>query len=477
MKKLSFILGFSFLAIMTFAQNTANLTQAGGSQQAIIGQAGANTANVAQSTDDATKQKVTVNQDGTNTITINQIESGVATGSLSIPVQTADVIQKGTGNSGVISQSETGDGDKALSSATLNQNGNYNTSNQTTTAPAYNSGLTIIGLSNGDWNTIMQNITSGYTEYYKAEQIGTANHAYQTGSGSNADGTIYQNGTNNTGTQILEGQNNGYYRTGMLIKQIGGDNTSYQNYTGFDYGEGNSGEAYQYGSYNNATQTGYGHHYTSILTQDGSWNTAAIAQNGTANPLLVDNSVELYQWSNGNTSSIVQEKGSVNNIKLYQTGAGIANVTQTSDVADGGGNNKVEGLHTNWQGFDASWAKFTGSRLDVLQKGKENTLSLEADGVLGITQDGMANMIKLNKTGGGVGNIVQDGDNNKIAQFDDVLGLTPAITDHANFNGSTMAVTQNGSKNMLNLDSTSAYAIVNVMQAGDANKASVVQHP
>lgn len=495
MKRVSLFFIALFSVGFLMAQNTVTLSQSGGNQNATIGQTGANGAEVSQSSDDGMAQRANVTQNGTSSVKITQIETGVATNGFSIPVQTADVVQNGATNKAEISQSETGSGDKYLSSAKLDQIGDKNTSTQITNAPGSNSGLKVIGYQKGNENKINQNITSGYTEYFKAEQIGNDNTATQIGSGSTADGTIYQEGNSNTATQKLSGMNNGYDRTGMLIKQIGARNTASQEFWGSGYNAGHSGETYQYGSDNVATQIGSGHHFTSIVTQNGDWNTATVNQNGTANPVLFDNSVELYQDLSNNTATITQELGSTNIIKLYQKGAGTANLTQTGDQ------NIVKGL-TTVSTFNASWAKFGGSTLDVAQTGKLNSLSLEADGIVDITQNnstvasatgdviefsqagggtsvlkqtgGDANLIKLTKTGGGSANITQTGNTNKVAMFDDVFGAA-GITGAALFSGADLDITQTGDGNLLNLNSTSAGAIVDVMQNGVSNKASISQ--
>ena len=495
MKKVSLFFIALFSVGFLMAQNTVNLTQAGGNQNATIGQSGANAAEISQSTDDGMAQRANVSQTGSSSVKIIQIETGVATNGYSIPVQKADVVQNGATNKAEISQSETGNGDKYLSSAKLDQLGDKNESSQTTVAPGSNSGLTVIGYQKGDENKITQNITSGYTEYYKSEQIGNKNTSNQTGSGTNADGTIYQKGDNNTATQKLSGDNNGYYRTGMLIRQIGNRNTASQEFWGAGYNAGNSGETYQNGNDNKSTHTGTGHHFTSIVTQNGDFNTATVNQNGTANPLLVDNSVELYQDFGGNTAAITQELGSTNTIKLYQKGAGTANLTQK------GNTNVVKGLGTV-STFNSSWAKFGGSKLDIAQTGKLNSLSIEADGIVDITQDnsatvaalgntiefsqagggtsvlkqtgGDANLVKLTKTGGGSADITQTGNTNKVALFDDVFGAA-GVTGAALFNGADLDISQIGDGNLLNLNSTSAAAVVDVMQNGMGNKASISQ--
>ena len=495
MKKVSLFFIALFSVGFLMAQNTVNLTQSGGNQNATIGQTGANGAEVSQSSDDGMAQRANVSQTGSSSVKITQIETGAATNGFSIPVQTADVVQDGATNKAEISQSETGSGDKYLSSVKLDQLGNKNESSQKTVAPGNNSGLTVIGYQRGDENKITQSITSGYTEYFKSEQIGNKNIANQTGSGSTADGTIYQEGNENSATQILSGMNNGYYRTGMLIRQIGSNNKASQEFWGSGYNPGHSGETYQYGNNNEATQTGAGHHFTSIVTQEGDWNKANVNQNGTANPVLYDNSVELYQFANDNTANITQELGSSNTIKFYQTGAGIANLTQK------GNTNVVKGLGTV-STFNSSWAKFGGSKLDIAQTGKLNSLSLEADGIVDITQDnstvasatgniiefsqagggtsvlkqtgGDANLVKLTKTGGGSADITQTGNTNKVALFDDVFGAA-GVTGAALFNGADLDISQIGDGNLLNLNSTSAAAVVDVMQNGMGNKASVSQ--
>ncbi|MEI7504553.1 MAG: hypothetical protein WCJ61_14840, partial [Paludibacter sp.] len=375
----------------------------------------------------------------------------------------------GTANSGIITQLETGSGDKYLSSAKLDQIGQNNFSDQKTNAPQSNSGMKVIGYQNGTWNKIYQDITSGWTEYFKADQFGYDNKAVQTGNGSFADGTIHQNGSSNNATQLLAGQNNGYDRTGMLINQVGGNNEAVQDFWGSGYNAGHSGETYQLGSDNKSFQSGQGHHFTSIVTQNGDANFADLKQNGTAQPLLYDNSVQLYQYLNNNHAWITQELGSSNNIKLLQRGSGNVILKQSGDQ------NVIQGL-TTYGSFDATWAKFNGSNLNVLQSGTKNDLQIEAEGIVAIAQNGIENLIKLSKTGVGTANITQTGNYNKVAQFDDVFGST-VVGDAAIFNGATLDIIQkDGNNNLLNLNSTSVGADVDVIQIGSDNRASVIQH-
>ena len=494
MKKLSLVLVGLFAVGFVMAQNTTNLTQTGGNQNATIGQNGANSAEVTQTTDDGLAQRANVSQKGSSTVKITQIESGPDYPGQSIPIQTADVVQDGAANNATIWQLETGDGGKVLNTAKLDQLGDNNTSLQKINTPGYNSGVAVIGYQKGNRNKISQDITSGYTEYFKAEQRGDENTANQTGSGFHADGTIYQQGVTNTATQTLSGMNNGYYRTGMLIRQIGSGNIALQEFWGSGYNAGHSGETYQEGFENRSIQSGSGHHFTSIVNQNGSSNEAIVSQNGTANPVLYDNSVELYQFADGNKAEITQESGSTNVIKLYQTGSGMAALTQMGDQ------NVVKGLNTVGT-FNSSWAKFGGTSLAVGQTGIENTLAIEADGEVTVLQDnsgvpleagntiefsqegggssllaqnGDANLIKLTKTGGGTAAIIQTGSTNKIAQFDNVFGAA-TVTEAGLFNGSSLMIGQIGEGNLLNLNSTSAAAEVNVSQMGNTNKASVVQ--
>lgn len=61
-----------------------------------------------------------------------------------------------------------------------------------------------------------------------------------------------------------------------------------------------------------------------------------------------------------------------------------------------------------------------------------------------------------------------------MALFDDVLGAAN-VTGAALFNGADLDITQTGEGNLLNLNSTSAAADVDVIQNGIANKATISQ--
>ncbi|SHF00311.1 hypothetical protein SAMN05444405_104204 [Bacteroides luti] len=460
MKKLIFLFAALFTAGFAMGQNIVYLTQTGLANDASVSQTGSNTATVLQETLlNAKNNDATILQNGFgNTSYSKQHQQAGITAA-----QDVFVTQIGNGNAATQIQ---GIGYTGYNYASIGQYTSNNTGYQ------YQDGYNLSAKINQSGNNANQGsqVQQGSHQYAVLTQVGYSNIGNQNQNGLNHYAEITSTGDRN---QASQSQNGGNWNSppaslgghSAIIKQFNGnDNTAIQSQTGLQ------------NNHSTITQDGYSNYSNQSLT--GSSNNAEIYQYGINNIA--------YQTIDGDN----------NNQKLFQTGGGTAYITQK------GMQNVVKGLSTNAYGFDATWAKFTGSWLSVNQNGDKNSLALEADGIVTVTQDNSAliskvgntiefsqagggtstltqvgdeNLIKLTKTGGGTAYLDQEGNVNKVAMFDDVFGATPVVNSAALFNGSSLTVTQTGDANLLNLDSTSAGAIVNVSQVG-TNRASVIQH-
>jgi len=478
MKKLSFILGFSFLAIMTFGQNTANVSQTGDNGQANITQGGGDL----------------------NNVKITQVETATT---LPVGNQVATAKQTGTSNVATINQTETGDGSHTTNNAYIEQIGLTNTSNQNTYAPGYNSGQSVWGYQNGEYNTLNQTWQAGYTNSFNASMTGKRNHVIQGWKANNSHGYVTIVGDDNHASQGLYNDNEGY-GIGIKIDQTGSNNDGIQEYRGGAQGHNNVGIIKQNLDNNIATQTVNGFDVYANIDQDGYSNSAyqLITGNNNFSNLKY---IEVKQKGNQNISD-QQVLGNSNQASLIQTGD--ENESRIKEIGDLnifkgeqlGNINLIAGL-------DADCAPTlygvlqNGIKVDVSQKGNLNKLYFNTAGNLKVIQnntgtDMVGNLIKYTQTAAGAVELNQIGDKNTmlvkntsselVMDVDlDQIGNGNNIgrdyvdglpTKCALFAGKHLNVDQVGNMNSLNLDSTTAGAIVDVSQVGNKNWSSVVQH-
>lgn len=456
MKKLIFLFTMVLAIGMTMAQNKANLTQTGENQEAIINQAGLNTAKVTQFTDNKGVQKSTV-------------------------------IQSGERNVVVVEQNQTGGGGNSpANTAFIQQIGNDNYGNQYEKAPGYNSGQKVEARQIGNSNDVRQSIFSGYTESLFASQTGNENDAIQeaTGGGHN-HANISQLGNLNWAKQEINGNNNGYSGADILIEQNGASNKARQLFTGNGQSHKNNGNIYQVGDGNDAFQEGSGRDLNLRLLQNGDNNKSTQKSWGIANVSW------LNQEGDDNTSKIIQE-GDENSSKLYQSG-----IAGKVDVLQNGNKNTIGGIETEFGNV---------FNLKASQLGENNELLINSTGTVTVLQDNnllagmVGNKIKYYQTGLGItrlsqvgdennigllhggngnANIKQEGNSNKVGGFVDVFAGDPVMNDpfFGTFNGEKLTVDQFGEGNLLNLHSTGLSDIVTVLQHGNNNAASVTQSP
>jgi len=163
-----------------------------------------------------------------------------------------------------------------------------------------------------------------------------------------------------------------------------------------------------------------------------------------------------------------------------------------------GNNNVVGGLSGNQRTDIAVF--LPGSSLDAIQFGDNNKLNVNTAGNLLVTQNNLStsmvgNTIKYTQTNKGDVTLFQLGDNNLMwlkntspsdpmdVDVDQTgLGNTVAFivdgvaTSCARFAGKHLNIDQQGNLNSLNLDSQSVSAVVDVLQKGNSNWASVIQN-
>lgn len=272
MKKLStLIVAFLLTAGMAYAQsNEAYVDQLGDNQDVSVTQTGfTNFADVDQFTDN----------------------SGA---------QAATVLQTGTSNMAIVSQSQTGGGNNGGNSAYIEQIGTGNSSTQISIAPASQSGQILSGYQDGNSNVLNQTISRGYTNSLEAEQYGTGNIATQTNSGNHSHGEVYQNGSSNVAEQSLSGTNNGYSSGSVSIEQFGTENYASQMIEGFGSSHWNNTEIYQEGMNNDAWQAGSGRWLNAELSQVGNDNWSMQSMSGERHSSTVT------QTGNMNHSTVTQ---------------------------------------------------------------------------------------------------------------------------------------------------------------------------
>lgn len=302
MKKLISIFAvLAFSASVVFAQsNEATVDQTGGNQTSSVTQSGSlNTADVDQFTNNFGPQNSTV-------------------------------LQTGTGNDAVVTQSQTGGGNTGTNYAYIEQVGATNVAFQSETAPNSSSGQNVWGKQIGTSNDLTQIIGGGYTESLKAIQDGIENIAAQYANGSHTHGEIYQKGDFNEAIQYLTGSNNGYMSSKILIDQLGDDNLASQTFNGSGSSHMNNGEIYQTGNENDAAQIGNGRSLNLQTAQTGNFNEAS--QNATGNNYgLGIGLLDIDQLGNDNEASQTAVGDGIWG-KIAQTGdLNVASMSQTGD--------------------------------------------------------------------------------------------------------------------------------------------------
>jgi len=332
---------------------------------------------------------------------------------------------------------------------------------------------------------------------------GKRNHVIQGWKANNSHGYVTIVGDDNHASQGLYNDNEGY-GIGIKIDQTGSNNDGIQEYRGGAQGHNNVGIIKQNLDNNIATQTVNGFDVYANIDQDGYSNSAyqLITGNNNFSNLKY---IEVKQKGNQNISD-QQVLGNSNQASLIQTGD--ENESRIKEIGDLnifkgeqlGNINLIAGL-------DADCAPTlygvlqNGIKVDVSQKGNLNKLYFNTAGNLKVIQnntgtDMVGNLIKYTQTAAGAVELNQIGDKNTmlvkntsselVMDVDlDQIGNGNNIgrdyvdglpTKCALFAGKHLNVDQVGNMNSLNLDSTTAGAIVDVSQVGNKNWSSVVQH-
>jgi len=439
MKKISLVLGFALMASLVFAQNTATVNQSGNAQKATVAQAGvSNSASVDQLNLNNT---VSVDTKGNrNTVVVEQ--NGANNGSGSIPVANKGYVkQDGNDNMATLKEGLK-DGSKTAydSDGLIDQKGNQNEAQ-----------LLISG-------QYMNFTTHGITQIQ--EQGVKGNKAFITQASYNSDMDVYQKGSENLTTGTTLGQNNQFF-----VDQTGVKNTATINQNGSNNGE----FGYDWGLGANAVGTVRN---WDILSQKGEGNVGSVTQ------------------ASGNMFNMTQI-GDDNTAKIDEQGNNVVTTLQN-------GNLNIIGGILNCLPTDVA-VFVNGASMDATQLGDNNKLYVSTAGALTIVQDNtgtamVGNTIKYTQTAAGIVGLTQDGDNNliwlkntstanpmKVEVDQDGNGNTVAsfengiATGCAKFAGASLDVDQIGDLNSLHLNSTGAFDVVDVMQNGSSNWASVTQ--
>jgi len=434
MKKLSLVLGFAFVSVAVFAQNTAVVNQTKDKNKANVTQTGSK--NGSQVDQSGTDNSITVDSKGKlNQVTV--VQNGSGNGEADSKTS-GFVKQSGDANIATLKQGALGAQEANDNNGFINQVGN---SNQAT--------LEISGSNNN-------NSDHGIIQIQSAILGIVGNTAVLKQAASNNDLDVRQEGAGNSilGTSI--GGGNQFY-----VGQTGVDNRTTINQLGSNNGDKAVGFdiATTGASWNRVTQTG--DRNNSILTQ-GSNDQFKTEQYGNDNKSNINqtgnNMITTYQAGNSNTvggilNFVPQDEA------LFVAGASM-NATQMGD------NNK---LYVSTLGS----LKVNQNNLNAGTTGNTIKYTQTSTGAADLTQEGDNNLVFLKTTTAGLINLDQNGTSNGIALY--ASGSTSAATGSALFEGTHLNVEQSGSNNLMNLNSTGANASVDVTQIGASNWASVVQ--
>ncbi|HZL09583.1 MAG TPA: hypothetical protein VFC65_06270 [Prolixibacteraceae bacterium] len=431
MKKVSLFLGFAFMASMVFAQNSATVNQTNDGNKANVTQSGPK--NTAQVDQVGSSNFVTVDSKGTdNTATV--VQNGSRNGDYGKP-NWGFLKQDGNNNIATLKEGLLGGTVSNDNDGFIDQKGNGNTATMEIMGSNHNfvnHGITQIQneATLGNTATIKQ---SSYNNDMDVRQEGSANVVNGTTQGSNDQFFVGQHGINNNATVSQIGDNNGEYASGFNIGTTG-DTWNRITQTGSD----NIGSVAQ-GSNNRFKMEQYGVTNTAKISQLGN-NVVTTLQDGDLN-IIAGYSSDVAEFAIG-ASMEAKQYGSDN--KLYVSTAGSLTVNQ-GKLAQDGNHNTIKYIQTS-----------TGSAT--------------------LDQDGNSNLIWLNNTSAATASIDidQTGDGNVVASFagDVASGARSAAT----FAGASLTIDQKGAgSNLLNLNSAGADAVIDVMQDGTNNWASVNQ--
>ncbi len=414
----------------------------------------------------------------------------------------------------------------AQNTATINQTGNNNTSpvvqtgdlNVTTvdqvTGANYvaveQSGLRneATAVQNGSFNGVSSIPNWGYVNQNGNDNKAFLREGVLGGATSyGADGFIDQTGNTNYAELNIVGEYHNFIDHGITQIQESGapGNTAVINQSSFN----NDMDVYQIGSGNLTTGTTNGQNNQFFVDQDGVGNTATVSQNGDGNGEFgydwgwnhgIRNWNILSQKGEDNVGHVIQ--GNNNIFKMEQWGdRNIAKADQgdntTLKTLQNGDDNLIGGMvdctPTEWVILD------NGASLDATQLGNWNKLWVSTAGSLTVVQDNtgtamVGNTIKYTQTAAGSVALTQDGDANliwlkntstadpmdvDIDQIGDgnvVASFENGVaTDCARFAGAHLDIYQLGNYNALHLNSAGALDVVDVMQNGSNNWASIIQ--
>jgi len=342
-----------------------------------------------------------------------------------------------------------------------------------------------------------------------AASISLYGHIYQTGEknevnlhqeGKNIDISVEQKNGNNKATISQVGTRLQFEVSGVLQIRENGVKGNTAKLTQRNTLQ--SMDVVQKGSGNEIASTQRGIKNQFSANQEGIDNLALITQSGDNNWVgwtsFTGNRLEQSGTKNnatitqlGNSNFLIEQYGMSNKTGLELTGS-WASVLQI-------GNSNVVGGLAGCKLTDVA-VLLPGSSLDAIQFGDNNKLNINTAGNLVVTQNNLltsmvGNTIMYTQTNKGDVVLSQLGDKNLIrlknTSFSDPMDVevdqagvenTIALfsngvaTSSASFAGKHLNIDQLGNLNSLNLDSKSKGAIVDVLQKGNNNWASVIQN-
>jgi len=449
MKKLLLLAAFGLFASPALAQNTASTSSTGSNNTVDVDQSGSNSATVTQG------QVGTPAND--NAAIVQQLGTS----------NTAEIEQTGSNNEGAVVQGRFNafTGTATGNQATVTQSGSDNTGN-------FGAGDDGAIIGQGYLGGTATDAVAEVTQSGSGGQV-LAVQGVRDATTTRSEATIEQGGFNNIAVS-RQGEFAGSSSTGddVLIRQLSGGQDNFALVTqGRDQSSSNS-EAIvvQGGSFDVASvDQGGDNQFVRVLQGDSggtsSFNSATVSQvdGGAGNAVYLDQGTSFFGGmvsASGNDASVVQN-GVDNQVNIeqgtdLQSSAAYATVMNSEATASQTGN---ESFILIAQGGDSQ-------RGDIAQTGNSNDARL--------FQIGSDHVVLLDQTGGGIANILQDGNGSAVVGIGSDL-VSGTLLRAQSTGGSTLDVDQFGDGNVLFLDQNNG-GTATVMQDGMTNTATVVQN-
>lgn len=448
MKKLLLLAAFGLFASPALAQNTASTSSTGNNNTVDVAQSGSNSATVTQGA-------VGLPADD-NAAIVQQLGTS----------NTAEIEQTGSNNEGAVVQGRfnASTGTATGNQATVTQSGSNNTGN-------FGAGDDGAIIGQGYRGGTATDAVAEVTQSGSGGQV-LAVQGVRDATTTRSEATIEQGGFNNIAVS-RQGEFAGSSSTDddVLIRQLSGGQDNFALVTqGQDQNSSNSeAVVVQGGSFDEAqVDQGGDNQYARVLQGDNgtsSDNIATVAQvdGGAGNAVYLDQGTSFFGGmvsASGNDASVLQN--GVDNRADIQQGTDLQSAAAYETVTNS--------ESTISQAGEANFARIAqggdNQRGDIAQTGNSNDAHL--------FQIGSDHVVLLDQTGGGIANILQDGNGSAVVGIGSDL-VSGTLLRAQSTGGSTLDVDQFGDGNVLFLDQNNG-GTATVMQDGMTNTATVVQN-